>query len=55
MLYVVIRFVTVIFQSVCFNPIQTRGVGGGGGAFDATQDLNPLLLRNIRVYSVPTS
>ena len=33
------------------------GVGGGGGvgAFDATQDLNPLLLTNDCVYSVPTS
>ena len=37
-----------------FNPIQTAG-GGGGGAFDATQDLNPLLLTNDCVYSVPIS
>ena len=28
-------------------------LGGGGGAFDATQDLNPLLLTNDCVYSVP--
>ena len=30
-------------------------LGGGGGAFDTTQDLNPLLLMNDCVYSVPTS
>ena len=42
-------------------PIQTGwggwggGGGGGVGAFDATQDLNPLLLTNDCVYSVPTS
>ena len=28
---------------------------GGGGAFDASQGLNPLLLTNDCVYSVPTS
>ena len=28
---------------------------GGGGTFDATQDLNPLLLTNDCVYIVPTS
>ena len=31
------------------NPIQT------GGVFDTTQDLNPLLLTNDCVYSIPTS
>ena len=34
------------------NSIQT---GGGGGAFEATQDLNPLFFTNDCVYSVPTS
>ena len=34
------------------NPIQTGG--GGWGAFDHP-DLNPLLLTNDYVYSVPTS
>ena len=48
--------VYMYFASLLLNPIQTGGGGGGGGgAFDATQDLNPLLLRNDCVYSVPTS
>ena len=34
------------------NPTQ---VGGAAGVFDATQDLNPLLLTSDCVYSVPTS
>ena len=39
-----------------FNPIQNVCVwAGGGGGVDATQDLNPLLLTNDCVYSVPTS
>ena len=37
------------------GPLTLFRLGEGGGAFDATLDLNPLLLTNDCVYSVPTS
>ena len=47
---------TCTLQACCLTLFRLAGEGGGGGrAFDATQDLNPLLLRNDCVYSVPTS
>ena len=49
----VVTAVTLVCTAQRVNPIQTGG--GGGGAFDATRDLNPLLLTDDCVYSVPTS
>ena len=46
----VFNFNARFLVSLILNPIQT-----GRGAFDANQDLNPLLLASDCVYSVPTS
>ena len=40
------------FLNNFISPIQTGRVGG---AFDATLDLNPLLLTNDCLFSIPTS